>query len=268
VGHGSKGDGVLDLERFAARLGTQTYGRTSEILASTASTNDDARVEAVRGARRGHVVVADHQTAGRGARGHLWSSPPGTDLYFSVVERGLPSVRTRPPLTLAVGLGIAQAVERLIGAEDSARVRIKWPNDVVVDGKKCSGVLVESSSGGHVDDVAVLGVGVNVNRTDFDPDLRERATSLALVTGHRWDRGEVLAALLAGIETQVDRFLAEGPEPITADVSKRLFRRGETVPIDGSPAELVAVSSTGALLVRRGGAIEELTSGELDAYGR
>ena len=94
-----------DLARVASLLTTRLYGRSLEVLAETGSTNDDARAAAERGVPRGHVVVADAQRSGRGARGAVWVSPPGTDLYVSIVERLELAPREVATLTLAVGLG-------------------------------------------------------------------------------------------------------------------------------------------------------------------
>jgi len=157
--------GARELEGLASRLTTRVYGRSLEVLAETGSTNDDARTAAERGAPRGHVIVADAQRSGRGARGAVWSSPPGTDLYLSIVERLELAPRDVATLTLAVGLGVRDACATLLGAHGAApAVTVKWPNDVRVGDRKCAGVLVESSSMGEQLGPIVIGIGLDVNR--------------------------------------------------------------------------------------------------------
>src|SRR4051812_5317341 len=136
----------LYLERVESLLQTQRFGRSIEIRESTDSTNDDARNAAQAGAVDGHVVLADTQTKGRGARGRSWSSPAGSDLYLSIVTRSTLPLADVAPLTLAVGLAVAETVQSCLPAGRSAQ--IKWPNDVWVDRKKVAGILLEGASQG------------------------------------------------------------------------------------------------------------------------
>ena len=159
---------ALDADAIGAALGTLAYGRSLDLRAQTRSTNDDARAAAEAGAPRGHVVVADTQSAGRGSRGRTWSSPAGVDLYLSIVERVPLPLSKIPPLTLAVGLGVADAVDALVGP---GCARVKWPNDVRVGERKCAGILVETSSAGHKPGPIILGIGLGVNRTEWESEL-------------------------------------------------------------------------------------------------
>ncbi|MET0339601.1 MAG: biotin--[acetyl-CoA-carboxylase] ligase [Polyangiales bacterium] len=245
----------------SARLGTQRIGRSLTLLASTGSTNDDARRAASEGAPDGHVIIADHQTAGRGSRGRSWSSPPGTDLYVSVVLRvELPPARL-PPLTLAVGLAIAEALEALLPA--SHRPEVKWPNDVWVGRRKVAGVLVEASSVGARAEPVVVGFGINVNRRSFPSDLAHPATSLAEALGHDLPRDEVLARVLDRLEAWVDRFLREGPAPLVAALAGRLALRGERARCDDVEGVVDGVAESGALVLRTPGGPRVLMAGTL-----
>lgn len=258
---------ALDADAIGAALRTLAYGRSLDVRAQTRSTNDDARAAADEGAPRGHVVVADTQSAGRGSRGRTWSSPAGVDLYLSIVERVPLPLAKIPPLTLAVGLGVADAVDALVGA---GRARVKWPNDVRVDEKKCAGILVETSSAGHKPGPIILGVGLGVNRTEWESELSAIATSLRVSRGARdgtleeLDRALVLATLLAHVERRVDRFVVEGPEPIIAELEPRLAWRGERVRIDGVEGELVGLTREGALRVRGARGLETVLAGTLE----
>ena len=146
-----------------------------------ASTNDAARELALAGAGHGTAVVAGEQTRGRGTKGRVWHSPPGLGLYASFILRG-PAAGPVPLLhllPLAAGLAASDAVLAAAGAA----VRLKWPNDLVHNGKKLGGILSEGVSGGPAGDFAVVGVGINVGHDlpDFPADLRESSTSLRIL---------------------------------------------------------------------------------------
>ncbi len=117
---------------------------------------------------RGSVVIADEQTAGQGRHGHSWHSAPGAGIYCSIV------LDPAPALTLALGLATVEAIAEATGIACDLR----WPNDVMLDGKKCAGILVQL-----VDGKAIAGIGINVNHTEFPPDLAAEATSLRIVCG-------------------------------------------------------------------------------------
>jgi BirA family biotin operon repressor/biotin-[acetyl-CoA-carboxylase] ligase len=256
------GDVIEDLApaRIAARLATRVYGRSLEVRESTESTNDDARRAAAEGAPRGHLVVADAQTRGRGARGRTWSSPAGADLYVSIVERVPVPADRLAPLTLAVGLGVADAIAR---SAPPLEPRVKWPNDVWVAEKKCAGILVEASSTGGRIETLVIGIGLGVNRTEWDPELAPIATSLRAARGMPVDRADALAALLACVERWVDRFAAEGAAPVVEALEARLALRGERVRCDGAEGVLLGVSASGAARIETATGVRELIAGTL-----
>lgn len=240
-------------------LATQRYGRSLTVLSVTDSTNDDARAAALNGAPDGHVVLADHQRAGRGARGAAWTSPAGTDLYLSIVCRAPVPLSSLAPLTLAVGLGVAHTVDERIDGE----TQLKWPNDVHIDGKKCAGVLIESLSvGDHVESL-VIGIGLDVNRPAFGPGLASIATSLHLATGADHDRSQVCASLLGHVERWVDRFVAEGTAGVVPAVQARLAWRGRIVDAGGRIGVLAGLGPDGSLLIRDGEQTVSVCSGTL-----
>lgn len=251
---------TLEAARIAAALTTERYGRSLEVKARTGSTNDDARTALEAGAPSGHVILADAQDRGRGAQGRAWSSPGGTDLYFSILER-----RTLPPaalpwLTLAVGLGVRAA----LGAH--APAALKWPNDVLLGARprKAAGILVESSSTGNVIGPFVIGVGIDVNRASFAPELEDVATSLLRETGRALDRSLVFAAVLGAIEAEVaelDR--PAGLAALHARLSAHLAFRGERVRVDDEVGELLGVAEDGALRLRTDAGERRLRSGTL-----
>jgi BirA family biotin operon repressor/biotin-[acetyl-CoA-carboxylase] ligase len=257
----------LTVERVASLLTTRRYGRSLQVLGLTDSTNDDARRAALGGADSGHTVVADRQQAGRGSQGRVWSSPGGLDLYLSIVDRPQLGVAALPPLTLAVGLGVASAVDALLGA-GAPGARVKWPNDVWLDGKKCAGVLVEASSQGERLQSLVIGIGLNLNRLGFEGELAESATSLRAHhrSGQALDRGAALAAVLAHVESWVDRFVTEGPASVASALDARLAMLGEPVRCGGLQGRLRGVSPAGAALIETADGPCEAFSGRLERW--
>lgn len=249
---------VAELEAARRVLTSRSgvYGRSLTILAETGSTNDDARAAADEGAPRGHVVVADAQRSGRGARGSVWSSPAGRDLYVSIVERvdHWPSGRVPRAfsvLTLAVGLGVRDACASLLAARDVEReIRVKWPNDVRLGAKKCAGILVESSSVGDRIGAIVIGVGLDVNRSEWPEPLRDVATSLGAESGTSIDRADALVTLLACVESRIDALVREGPEATVAALRPHLAMVGRRVRVDPIEGVLEGIDDEGALLVR------------------
>ncbi len=251
----------LSALHVAAALTTRRYGRSLELREETGSTNDDARAAADAGCPDGHVVVADHQRAGRGSSGRGWDSPPGVDLYFSIVARTGLSPDRLPPLTLAVGLGVARAIE--VALDGASVATLKWPNDVLLGDRKVCGILVETVSVGARVTSAVIGVGVGVNRARFAPPLDLTATSLRLQRGAPLDRSSLLASLLGHIEEEVDRFIAHGPAPIARAVDARLAWRGARVRLDGREVVLRGVTPDGGLRIEGETGPEVVRSGRL-----
>lgn len=177
-----------------------------------ASTNDRLKEQARAGAPAWSVVIADRQTAGRGRAGHRWVSPAG-NLFLSVLLRpALPPAHVTV-LPLAAGLSTAEAA-----GEMGVEARLKWPNDVVVDGRKLAGVLVEGLSGATGLEAAVVGIGMNVglDPADVPDDVRERVTSLAAQTGRPASVVEAAAAVLGRLRVWYDRLAREGPSPVVA----------------------------------------------------
>jgi len=242
---------MFDLEpaHIASQLTTLRYGRSLDVRAQTSSTNDDARQAFMEGAVAGHVVVADTQTGGRGSRGSVWESPAGADLYVSIVDRfrAAFALADLPPLTLAVGLAVAECVDALLGADHAIPSQVKWPNDVLIRGKKCAGVLIETNASGVQVEGAVIGIGLNVNRTHFPDALADRATSLALERRKPIDRTHALCSLLSHVETRVDQFMAEGPAAIVHALEPRLAYLGQRVACNGEIGIVRGVDTSGLL---------------------
>jgi BirA family transcriptional regulator, biotin operon repressor / biotin---[acetyl-CoA-carboxylase] ligase len=192
-------------------LDTEVLGRKEIVhLVETDSTNARARKLAEQGAPEGTLVVAERQTQGRGRKGRAWFSPSGAGLYTSLVLR--PSM---PPheATRITFLTAVAAAEALLHLTD-LNVRIKWPNDILVNGKKIAGILTEISTGRGGVDYAVVGLGMNVNTQGFPDDISEKATSVFIETGERFPRAVLLREYLRQQEACFRRLRTSGFEPI------------------------------------------------------
>lgn len=162
----------MEASQAEARL---LFGYPRRWLAETESTNDVAREWAVAGAPEGAVVVAARQTRGRGRRARAWESPAGMGLYASFVLRPGWSAKKAPDLAIVAGMAAFRALEKA----GVRRLRVKWPNDILANGRKICGVLVEPLIGAGRIEFAVIGIGINVGQgaADFSPEVRDRVTS-------------------------------------------------------------------------------------------
>lgn len=174
------------------------------------------------------VIVARSQTAGIGQRGNHWEAEPGKNLTFSLVLKPafLP-VADQYLLTKAVSLAVTDWLMPFVPQGES-RVRIKWPNDIYVDGDKICGMLITHRVTGDCLSASVVGIGMNVNQRTF-PDWVPNPTSLGLLTGREWPLEELLAGLLAAIEARYGELRRDPPGTLDAPYLARLLRRGEKV---------------------------------------
>ncbi len=182
-------------------------------------------------AEHGTVVLADSQTAGRGRLGREWFSPPGINLYASIVIRTTLHTQRLSQwlswLPLMTALGTAEAIE----AAAAARVALKWPNDLLIGDRKVGGILCESGTSPRLGPFQVIGIGINVNgdRADFPGEIREVATSIQQETGQEIDRNRLLVRLLEELEGCLEEFLAHGSEQIALAYRRRCMTLGKTV---------------------------------------
>lgn len=212
--------------------------RTIVCLEAIDSTNRVALELAGQGGTAGTVVKANTQTVGRGRLGKSWASPPGTGLYFSLILRPRLELAALPQLTLAAGLGAAEAIEAVTGL----RVLLKWPNDLLLKSKKVGGILCETGPLQQADQpVVIVGVGLNVSTpiAAFPEALRTRATSLLVATSRVFPQEELLTALLIGIEVQAQRLERQGLAAVLNDWRQRDATLGQ---------ELTWVNNSGTLV--------------------
>ena len=238
----------LDLALVEKRLTTNFIGRRLIYLARVSSTQDVARSEAKEGAPEGTTVLAEEQTAGRGRLGRSWASPPGTNLYLTLVMR--PPLERLRSLSIVAPLAAAQAVEETTGLSP----RIKWPNDVLIGGRKLAGVLIETELSGRSPNYSLVGIGLNVNLdVDRVAEIAGIATSLRRELGREVVREEVLAALLNRFEALYVE--AERGPAVYAAWRSRLETLGRQVRVTfGEQVEeglAEDVDAEGSLILRR-----------------
>jgi BirA family biotin operon repressor/biotin-[acetyl-CoA-carboxylase] ligase len=204
----------------------------------------------------GALVVADHQTAGRGRLGRSWEAPAGTALLCSVLLRP-PAEPPTPQLSLVAGVAVADALERLLGLA----VQLKWPNDVMLRRRKIAGCLAEARDG-----AVVLGIGVNVSQTE--DQLPENAGSIRTLTGRTADREELLSMLLSDLGSRYTAWLGGGLDAVYEGLGPRDFLRGRHVTVNGVSGVVSMIDRDGRLEIGVGhGDHVTVESGEV-AYAR
>lgn len=199
------------------------WGVPLRVLEETTSSNDELLMLGERGAPEGSLIFAERQTAGRGQFRRPWSSAPGLGLWFSLLLRMEISDDTIPSLSAFAAVALAET----LGSLGIAGARIKAPNDLLVGGKKVAGILVETRPGR--DSFAVVGIGLNVNHGpgDFPEELRDRAASLAMITGSRFDRSGVAASLLGDLG-KAERLMRDSPAELLAVWRRYLLNPGKS----------------------------------------
>jgi BirA family transcriptional regulator, biotin operon repressor / biotin---[acetyl-CoA-carboxylase] ligase len=219
----------LDPADIRRSLQAKRLGGRIECLDETDSTNTDVAAAGRAGAAEGLVVIADSQRRGRGRLGRQWISPPGLNLYCSVLLRPQMQPGEVPLLTLVAGVAVADAV----AASAGAGVSIKWPNDVLLDGRKVAGILTEMEAVGGKPVFVVIGIGVNLNSRleDFPPGVRPMATSIASARGADVDRALFAARLLNALDARYESLLRDGFSALLAAWSERDALRGRRIQV-------------------------------------
>ncbi len=256
---------VLHADDLLARLpARRIVGRDIQVFQQTSSTNDVAEKLARDDVAEGVVIFAETQTKGRGRLGRKWLSPTGQGLWFSVLLRPALSPVSITQLTVAA----ATAVARAIRLETGLVPQIKWPNDILLGGKKVVGILTELSA--ELDRVryVIIGIGVDVNVTDFPSELRDVATSLAAEAGKRFLRAEIAAAILRELDADYARVVRGEFAALAEEWERQCITLGRRVIIHIGDRKLTgraeALDSDGALLLRGDyGHLERIIGGDV-----
>jgi BirA family transcriptional regulator, biotin operon repressor / biotin---[acetyl-CoA-carboxylase] ligase len=258
---------ALLADDLLARLGkTKIIGRDIHVFEQTTSTNDVIEKLARDGVREGVVVFAESQTKGRGRLGRKWISPERKGLWFSVLLR--PDLRPQEATQLTVAS--ATALRRAIQSETGLQPEIKWPNDILLGGRKVAGILTELSA--ELDRVkhVILGIGVDVNlgAGEFPPELRKHASSLKIESGRMISRPELAAAILRELDEDYARVSARKFAGIADEWEKQCTTIGKDVTVQIGDRKIrgraESLDDAGALLLRtEHGRLETITGGDV-----
>lgn len=253
---------VLDAERVGAALGPRRDLYRIECLQICESTNSQLLERAACGAPSGQVLASEVQTAGRGRRGRSWHSVPGASLTFSVLWRFPPAMPVGG-LSLAVGVALVRALERAhIGG-----IALKWPNDLLADGRKLAGVLIEMVPGEP--GAVVVGIGLNVRLpTELAERIDAQAVAVADLIGEVPSRNELLAAVLDELAAAFARFESQGFSALRDDWLARHAHQGLQISLTNETGLCLqglclGVDHDGALLVRTADGVQRVVSGEV-----
>jgi len=229
----------------------------------TDSTNNDAKRLAQEDMPNGTLVIAERQQGGRGRMGRRWNSPEG-GIWLSVILRPELSPTDAPKLTIMAAVAVAESIFQSTGIQTN----IKWPNDILVDGKKICGILTEISAELDIINYVIIGIGINVNNDKFPDELKDKSISLKQIKGEKVNRVKVLASLLERLESYYFKAERDGFEEILERWRALCINLGKQVKIIGKNESFEGIAldidSSGALLVKKtNGTIVRILSGEV-----
>jgi BirA family biotin operon repressor/biotin-[acetyl-CoA-carboxylase] ligase len=250
-----------DMKAFIqSRLNTKFVGRQLYYYSSLTSTMERARKLAKEGAADGTVVIADTQTAGRGRLGRAWLSPEGS-LAISVIFK--PSLNNLPQLIMVASVAVVRAIKKVAGLE----TQIKWPNDVLIKGKKVCGILTESEIKGSRVNFAIIGIGINVNLNPLAfPDILSTATSLSHELGNEILRAELASVLLSELEQLY--LESQAGAPIYKEWQEYMETLGRRIQVSTGKSieqgKAETITENGNLVLRRAdGSLVEIVAGDV-----
>ena len=260
---------ILSKNEIESRLHTTWLGKKLVYKETTDSTNADIRRMAEEGAKQGLLVVADGQTNGKGRRGRAWESKKGTNLYFSVLLKPEFAPDKASMITLVAAYSVAKAIVKNTGLD----AKIKWPNDIVVNGKKVCGILTEMNLERDYIHHIVVGIGINTNEEEFSEEIKEMATSLKRESGRLISRATLLCDILSQFEMDYKAFVqASNLQPFVEEYNKILVNKGALVKVLDPKGEFTGIAGgideEGMLLVfKENGQIERVYAGEVSVRG-
>jgi BirA family biotin operon repressor/biotin-[acetyl-CoA-carboxylase] ligase len=252
-------------EELHSRLCTKTIGTDIHYFAKVASTNTEAKKLAAKGCPEGTVVLSEEQGSGRGRIARGWFSPPGKGIWLSVVLRPSLSPYEISKCTLMAAVAVYKAVLRVSGV----RCGIKWPNDILYQGKKLVGILTELSAEIDAVNYIVIGIGINVNITEleFPVELRNIATSVMAAAGQSISRLDLVCAVLEELEQSYQEVLSSGFDAILEEWRRYSATLGHEVSVTGPNASFTGkaldIAEDGALLVATGDKVERVVAGDI-----
>lgn len=257
---------LLTAEELRARLQTNVVGRDILCFEQTDSTNLQALRLAEQGAVDGTILIAETQASGKGRLGRRWLSPSGVNLYTSIILRPPIPPRDAPHLTFLSAVAVVRAISDVCGLS----ARVKWPNDILLQGRKVAGLLNELSAETDAIHAVVLGIGLNINMAadQFPPDLRYPATSLAIAGQQTFSRIDLACALYRQLDELYLAYLRDGFTPIRLAWEANCDLVGQKVRVDCGKQQLTGnvtgIDADGALLLKAAnGQIERILAGDV-----
>jgi len=246
-------------EELQHGLSTRIIGKKIFVFDTIDSTNACAKLLGEAGTEEGCVVTSDFQTSGRGRHGHAWIANPGENLLFSLLLRPALSTESAGLLTLYASAAIARAIEHATGQ----RIECKWPNDLLLNGKKISGILLENSFQQEALSYSVIGAGINVNQREFPSELGDRATSLARERTTACDRKNLLQAILREMDLLYQDVQKGDFDLVTKEWARRCTMFGRSITVEQHDR---TISGIALRLNRDGGLVVETPRGTETVY--
>lgn len=259
----------LTAHEILSRIDTKWCGKQVVCRKETTSTNDEALFMAEEGRDNGFLVVAEHQSSGKGRRGRVWESPRGTTVAMSLILKPDVIPSRAPMITLVMALSVADVLQK----QTDLDVKIKWPNDVLVNKKKVCGILTEMKCEKNQVEHVVVGVGINVNVAEFPEDIANTATSLLIEKGNRFGRADLVISVMDHFEYYYEKFLQSGDLSELVDLyDGYLINKGAEVRVLDPKGEYVGVAEGindfGELIVQKeSGEFTRVDSGEVSVRG-
>ena len=260
---------VMSRAEIESLMNTTWAGKKVVYYDETDSTNNQAKAYGEKGEAHGTLFVADMQAAGKGRRGRVWVSPAGSSIYMTILLH--PDVLTTkaPQLTLVMAMAVAEGIRKVTGLE----TKIKWPNDIIVNGRKVCGILTEMSTEIDYINYVVIGDGINVNQETFPEEIRDTATSLKIETGSSVRRSVLIATIMECFEQFYEVFMTtEDLSGLQERYNAMLVNLGREVrvlePGNEYEAHALGINRTGELIVRTvDGQEKEIYAGEVSVRG-
>lgn len=260
---------VMSKAEIESLMDTKWAGSNVVYYDEIDSTNNRAKEAGDNKAPHGTLFVADMQVAGKGRRGRVWQSPAGSSIYMTILLYPEISPLKAPQLTLAMAIAVAEGIKEVTGLD----TKIKWPNDIVVNGRKICGILTEMSTEIDYINHVVIGAGINVNQDDFPEDIRKTASSLKMELGKQVKRSELIAAIMKSFEKDYEIFVKtedlSGLQELYNSMLVNLDRDVKVLePGNEYEAHALGINKTGELIVRTAeGEEKEIYAGEVSVRG-